>query len=121
MVLHRPLEPTALTREVGTPTVDNWLFDNVAEQGRTVECNYSTVMTVRHDGVDFEFFFASLIIGFLCFVFCFAVFFCSGLWMDYIPLFKHASSVETALVYAMLMAFFGISCLGGWKEAMSIA
>ena len=82
-------------------------------QGRSVpfECYYSAVMTDHPTGPDLEIVFASLIIGFICFFFCFAVFVYAGLWMDYIPLLKRQSPKQTALVYGMLIASFGISCL----------
>jgi hypothetical protein len=35
--------------------------------------------------------------------------------MEYIPLFKPVSTKEIVLVYAMLIASFGISCLSTFK------
>ena len=72
-------------------------------------------MTDHPSGPDLEIVFASLIIGFICFFFCVAVFVYAGLWMDYVPLLKPKSPKQTMLVYAMLIASFGISCLATSK------
>jgi ABC-type spermidine/putrescine transport system permease subunit II len=59
---------------------------------------------------------ASLIVGFVCFFFCFAAFVYAGIWLDYIKIFGRASSKENALIFAMLLVSLGIAFLAVRKS-----